>query len=65
MLNVWLVGGLLAKIKNISHNIFFWNHHLDGLSTYIWIVLGVNVGKYTIHWAAGVGIFPSKSPQKN
>ena len=24
-----------------------------GLFTYIWVVLGVNVGKYTIHWASG------------
>ena len=25
-----------------------------GLFTYIWVVLGVNVGKYTIHWACGI-----------
>ena len=25
-----------------------------GLITYIWVVLGVNVGKYTIHWASGM-----------
>ena len=24
-----------------------------GVFTYIWVVLGVNVGKYTIHWASG------------
>ena len=24
-----------------------------GLFTYIWVVLMVNVGKYTIHWASG------------
>ena len=24
-----------------------------GLFTYIWVVLGVNVGKYTIHWHLG------------
>ena len=28
-----------------------------GLFTYIWVVLGVNVGKYTIHWASGNGKF--------
>ena len=28
-----------------------------GLFTYIWIVLGVNAGKYTIHWAFGKGIW--------
>ena len=25
-----------------------------GVFTYIWVVLGVNVGKYTIHWASGI-----------
>ncbi len=24
-----------------------------GIFTYIWVVFGVNVGKYTIHWASG------------
>ena len=26
-----------------------------GLFTYMWVVLGVNVGKYHIHWAFGIG----------
>ncbi len=28
-----------------------------GIFTYFWVVLGVNVGKYTIHWAS---IYTSK-----
>ena len=29
-----------------------------GLFPYIWVVLGLNVGKYTIHWAFGDWCFP-------
>ena len=45
-----LVGGLLSK--NHSHS-----QMLNVLSIYlhIWVVLGVNVRKYTIHWAFGIG----------
>ena len=40
-----------------------------GLFTYIWVVLGVNVGKYTIHWAYGANtwritmVIVGKSPK--
>ena len=34
-----------------------------GLFTYIWVVLGVNVGKYTRHWASGLLFsFPCVKP---
>ena len=35
-----------------------------GLFTYIWVVLGVNVGKYTIHWASG-NVFAAKTQLMN
>ena len=37
--------------------LFFFSQMLNGagLFTYIRVVLGVNVGKYTIHWASGFG----------
>ena len=28
-----------------------------GIFTYIWVIFGVNVGKYSIHGASGMGIF--------
>ena len=33
-------------------------HRLDvwGIFTYIWLVYGVNVGKYTIYWVCGMGL---------
>ena len=30
-------------------NIYIYKYSMYGLFTYIWVVLGVNVGKYTIH----------------
>ena len=31
---------------------------MNGIFTYIWVIYGVNVGKYTIHGSSGIGLFP-------
>jgi hypothetical protein len=35
---------------NISHML-----HGAGIFTYIWVIYGANVGKYSIHGASGIG----------
>ena len=32
--------------------------HGAGIFTYIWAILGVNLSKYSIHGASGIGDFP-------
>ena len=55
---VRIIRDFIAKKKdehyNILQSICIPRCSMYGLFTYIWVVLVVNVGKYTIHWAYGI-----------
>ena len=53
----WKFRGWQTSTAKHTSFFLFPRCSMYGLFTYIWVVLGVHVGKYTIHWASGFDMF--------